>query len=63
VYGEDVEVFRPERWLPEESEKRIEGKVGVYSGIMTFLHGQRACIGYKFGCASLLLSLRPSNRR
>ncbi|BGP14403.1 hypothetical protein JCM10213_004526 [Rhodosporidiobolus nylandii] len=47
VFGEDVDTFRPERWL--DAEKKIEGKVGVYSGMMTFLHGQRACIGWKFG--------------
>ncbi|GAA5983125.1 hypothetical protein JCM11641_004921 [Rhodosporidiobolus odoratus] len=47
IYGEDVDVFRPERWL--DPERKIEGKVGVYSGMMTFLHGQRACIGWKFG--------------
>ncbi|BGP14396.1 hypothetical protein JCM10213_004518 [Rhodosporidiobolus nylandii] len=47
VYGEDVDAFRPERWL--DSEKKIEGKVGVYSSMMTFLHGQRACPGWKYG--------------
>ncbi|GAA5887361.1 hypothetical protein JCM6882_002506 [Rhodosporidiobolus microsporus] len=47
VYGDDVDTFRPERWL--DPERKIEGKVGVWSGMMTFLHGQRACIGWKFG--------------
>ncbi|GAA6031835.1 hypothetical protein JCM8097_002013 [Rhodosporidiobolus ruineniae] len=59
IYGEDAEEFRPERWL--DPEKKIEGGVGVWSGIMSFLHGQRACIGYRFAlyqmkaCLSVLL--------
>ncbi|GAA5983106.1 hypothetical protein JCM11641_004914 [Rhodosporidiobolus odoratus] len=47
VFGEDVDAFRPERWL--DSENKIEGKVGVYSSMLTFLHGQRACPGWKYG--------------
>ncbi|GAA6031841.1 hypothetical protein JCM8097_002015 [Rhodosporidiobolus ruineniae] len=46
VFGEDADEFRPERWL--DPERKIEGKVGVWGGMMTFLHGQRACIGWKF---------------
>ncbi|ORY84134.1 cytochrome P450 [Leucosporidium creatinivorum] len=44
VFGEDAEEWRPERWL----EGAGEGGVGIYSHIMTFSAGPRACIGYKF---------------
>ena len=46
VFGQDANEFRPERWLDEE--KKIESKMGVYSGLMTFLAGPRSCPGYKF---------------
>lgn len=46
IFGDDANDFRPERWL--DAEHRIETKVGGWSGLMTFLAGPRACIGYKF---------------
>ncbi|BGP23308.1 hypothetical protein JCM10295v2_002203 [Rhodotorula toruloides] len=46
IFGDDADDFRPERWLDEET--KIETKVGGWSGLMTFLAGPRACIGYKF---------------
>ncbi|BGP01286.1 hypothetical protein NBRC10513v2_002238 [Rhodotorula toruloides] len=44
IFGDDADDFRPERWL----DNKIETKVGGWSGLMTFLAGPRACIGYKF---------------
>ncbi|GAA5935942.1 uncharacterized protein JCM15063_001855 [Sporobolomyces koalae] len=46
VFGPDADEFRPERWL--DPEHRIDSKMGVYSGLMTFLAGPRSCPGYKF---------------
>ncbi|GAA5882286.1 hypothetical protein JCM1840_005437 [Sporobolomyces johnsonii] len=46
VFGADADEFRPERWL--EGEKEIEGGVGVWAHILSFLAGPRSCIGYKF---------------
>jgi hypothetical protein len=37
---------RPERW--ESPPKAIFENPGVWSNIMTFLGGSRACIGYQF---------------
>ncbi|GAA6000333.1 hypothetical protein JCM10207_007966 [Rhodosporidiobolus poonsookiae] len=51
VFGEDVDEFRPERWLDDDN--KIESKVGVWSGLMSFVHGPRACIGYKFAIYEL----------
>ncbi|KEP46042.1 cytochrome P450 family protein, partial [Rhizoctonia solani 123E] len=46
IWGEDASEFRPERWehLPEAADE-VPGVVGH---LMTFIHGQRSCIGYRF---------------
>ncbi|GAA5911789.1 cytochrome P450 [Sporobolomyces salmoneus] len=52
VFGQDAGEFRPERWLGKEGEG-IQGKVGVWSSMLTFLAGPRSCIGYKFALLEL----------
>ncbi|KAI5476048.1 cytochrome P450, family 46, subfamily A (cholesterol 24(S)-hydroxylase) [Pseudohyphozyma bogoriensis] len=47
VFGDDAEVFRPERWLDGTVSEKGSAP-GVYSQLMTFLGGPRGCIGYKF---------------
>ncbi|KAL8281069.1 hypothetical protein RQP46_006427 [Phenoliferia psychrophenolica] len=47
VFGEDADLFRPERWIEGKVGEKTQG-VGVYSQILSFLAGPRACIGYKF---------------
>ncbi|CUA74247.1 Cytochrome P450 4A25 [Rhizoctonia solani] len=46
IWGEDAAEFRPERWerLPEAANEMP----GVLGHLMTFIHGQRSCIGYRF---------------
>ncbi|CAE7156988.1 unnamed protein product [Rhizoctonia solani] len=46
IWGDDVAEFKPERWehLPETANE-VPGVVGH---LMTFIHGQRSCIGYRF---------------
>ncbi|KAH9941852.1 cytochrome P450 [Epithele typhae] len=49
VWGEDAEAWRPERWLQPLPATVQDAKVpGIYSNLMTFLGGGRACIGFKF---------------
>lgn len=57
IWGADADEWKPERWLSEDglSVRAAAGGTengerfpGVYSGMMTFLGGSRACIGFKF---------------
>ncbi|KAG8908285.1 hypothetical protein FRB99_007818 [Tulasnella sp. 403] len=47
IWGEDAHEFRPERWLTGDSHPRSAEIPGVFAGIMSFLGGPRACIGYR----------------
>lgn len=53
IFGPDADEFRPERWIESERSagtegaKKIEGGVGVWSNLLTFIAGPRSCIGYK----------------
>ncbi|KAI0718402.1 cytochrome P450 [Cerioporus squamosus] len=49
LWGEDADEFKPERWLTDLPDAVIQARIpGVYSNMMTFLGGGRACIGFKF---------------
>ncbi|CAE6426980.1 unnamed protein product [Rhizoctonia solani] len=46
IWGDDAKEFKPERWenLPETAKQMP----GVWGHLMTFIHGNRSCIGYRF---------------
>ncbi|KAI0318463.1 cytochrome P450 [Amylostereum chailletii] len=46
IWGEDAREFRPERW--EHLPEAVQTMPGVFSHILTFLGGTRACIGFRF---------------
>ncbi|EMD40943.1 hypothetical protein CERSUDRAFT_103315 [Gelatoporia subvermispora B] len=49
IWGEDAMEWKPERWLNPLPTAVDEARIpGVYSNLMTFLGGGRACIGFKF---------------
>jgi len=49
IWGEDAELWRPERWLGRKPEDVSKVRIpGVYPGLMTFSAGGRSCIGFKF---------------
>ncbi|KAK2035689.1 cytochrome P450 [Colletotrichum somersetense] len=51
VYGEDADVFRPERWLQSDGEDQaaFDMRIKRYKGAdLTFGAGKRDCIGKHF---------------
>ncbi|KAI0760700.1 cytochrome P450 [Fomes fomentarius] len=49
IWGADALEWKPERWLVGLPSTVTEAKIpGVYSNLMTFMGGGRACIGFKF---------------
>ncbi|TFK40021.1 cytochrome P450 [Crucibulum laeve] len=49
IWGPDSYEWKPERWLSSLPESVPAARIpGVYSNLMTFLGGGRACIGFKF---------------
>ncbi|KAF8968283.1 cytochrome P450 [Flammula alnicola] len=49
LWGPDVLEWKPERWLEPLPETVIRAHLpGIYSHLMTFIGGSRACIGFKF---------------
>ncbi|KAL4261304.1 Cytochrome P450 superfamily protein [Pleurotus pulmonarius] len=51
VWGEDAFEFKPERWQsPPEAASVVPG---IWSNMMTFLGGPRACIGWRFSIVEM----------
>ncbi|KAG1836307.1 cytochrome P450 [Suillus subluteus] len=48
LWGEDAHVFNPDRWLNGTAKEKKVTSIGVYSNLMTFIGGVRACIGWRF---------------
>lgn len=49
LWGPDSYEWKPERWLSPLPQPLIDARLpGIYSNLMTFLGGGRACIGFKF---------------
>ncbi|KAI0733919.1 cytochrome P450 [Fomitopsis betulina] len=46
LWGDDAFEFKPERW--DSLPQAVNNIHGVWSNIMTFIGGPRACIGYRF---------------
>lgn len=44
-WGDDAEVFRPERWFDVDGKCNQHGGATSNYANMTFLHGTRGCIG------------------
>ncbi|EMD32995.1 hypothetical protein CERSUDRAFT_99004 [Gelatoporia subvermispora B] len=51
VWGEDADQFNPERWLGRKASRGPN--VGVFSNLLTFAGGVRACIGWRFAIYEL----------
>ncbi|OBZ67742.1 hypothetical protein A0H81_12348 [Grifola frondosa] len=58
LWGEDADEWKPERWLSPLPTTIMEAPVpGVYSHLMTFFGGPRACIGFKFSQLEMKVAL------
>lgn len=54
IWGDDSLTWKPERWLAPLPDAVINAPIpGVYSKLMSFLGGKRACIGFKFAEAEI----------
>lgn len=56
IWGEDADKLRPERWLEKDHSYANEYPT-VFSGVMTFLGGPRACIGYRLAVMEIKVIL------
>lgn len=49
IWGDDAQDWKPDRWLAPLPDTVLTARFpGVYSNMMSFLGGSRACIGFKF---------------
>ncbi|KJA16173.1 hypothetical protein HYPSUDRAFT_47597 [Hypholoma sublateritium FD-334 SS-4] len=49
IWGPDADEWKPERWINPLPESVAAAHLpGIYSHLMTFIGGSRACIGFKF---------------
>ncbi|KAK0482217.1 cytochrome P450 [Armillaria novae-zelandiae] len=52
IFGDDADVFNPDRWLRDASPKS-KTALGVYANLFTFAGGSRSCIGWRFAVMEL----------
>ncbi|KIM28539.1 hypothetical protein M408DRAFT_23591 [Serendipita vermifera MAFF 305830] len=56
VWGPDADEFNPDRWLVE-MPAAVSKIPGVWANLMTFIGGQRSCIGFKFAVLEMKVLL------
>ncbi|KAF8527265.1 cytochrome P450 [Gautieria morchelliformis] len=56
VWGEDADIWRPQRFL-EETRITAKTAVGVYANIATFSSGGRNCIGWRYAMLEMQVIL------
>lgn len=56
IFGDDADVFNPERWLREYVPKTT-ASLGVYGSLFTFTGGARSCIGWRFAVLEMHMFL------
>ncbi|KAF8483511.1 cytochrome P450 [Russula ochroleuca] len=51
IWGEDADIWRPSRWL--DGSVKSPTSVGVWSNLISFGAGHRACLGWQFAVAEM----------
>ncbi|KAG9084063.1 hypothetical protein FRC06_004251, partial [Ceratobasidium sp. 370] len=51
VWGDDAMEFRPERW--DNLPPMVKEMPGVWGHLMTFVHGNQSCIGFRFAVTEM----------
>jgi cytochrome P450 len=54
IFGDDVEVYRPERWLEDPEKAKV-----MNSTLFQFGHGARTCIGKKISTMEMYKLIPP----
>ncbi|KIP07170.1 hypothetical protein PHLGIDRAFT_118327 [Phlebiopsis gigantea 11061_1 CR5-6] len=63
VWGEDVDTFRPERWLSVPNDLNSEEKGAVPGSYFPFSYGPRKCMGEGLAMLEMLLTLATLFKR
>lgn len=53
IWGEDGDVFNPDRWLEGGAATKQSGSVGVVGNLLSFSSGSRACLGWRFAMVKM----------
>ncbi|KAJ7816524.1 cytochrome P450 [Mycena olivaceomarginata] len=57
IWGDDALEFKPERWDNGKAGTRTEQVSGIYGNTMTFIGGERSCIGFQFAILEIKIIL------
>ena len=63
LWGADAREFRPERWLDADGIPRGAQAIQGHRHLLTFVDGQRMCLGRGFALAEFKVRRRPSSLR
>ncbi|KAF7328194.1 hypothetical protein MVEN_02577100 [Mycena venus] len=63
VWGDDALEFKPERWDHGKASTQNEKICGIYGNMMTFIGGERSCIGFQFSLLEMKVILSVFLRR
>lgn len=57
MWGEDADVFNPDRWLDGIAKDKKESATGAYASLLTFGGGPRTCLGWRFAVIEIQVFL------
>ncbi|KAJ7738300.1 cytochrome P450 [Mycena olivaceomarginata] len=57
IWGDDALEFKPERWQNGKAGNQMEKISGIYGNTMTFIGGERSCIGFQFAILEIKIVL------